>query len=335
MVSDTREALARLRARIESRAARIWLDDARIEHTSDGRTVLHVAGPFQKRWFDDRCHDALVDVLGRAVEVACPEPKTARRTSRPRAVEPPKLDGPAGMFALSAVRGFLDGKFPQASLMVVHGPKHSGKTALLDWAARLGGSRVFRLDLERLRRGASRGLVPRKAVVITDGVEQLGGRPGAQRTLCTILDAVQTQGHRTLLAIEEHPSNRDDLDPALANRLLGGILVCLRPGDVEATEEPAGPLPYDALKEASARLYGVDRALLDTGGKKRMVVAARRTAMVAAFRAGAPEHEIAAAFRLKSTRAVREACKWAEREAHRDETYPGVLADVARVLARP
>ena len=334
MVSDSSEALARLRARLESRAARIWLDDARLERTADGRTVLHVAGPFQKRWFDHRCHDALVDVFGPAVEVDCPEPKAPRSASRRRAVEAPRLDGPAGAFALRAVQGFLDGKFPHAHLMVVHGPSGCGKTALFEWAGRLGGSRVFRLDLERLRRGASRGLVPRKPIVIADGVEQLGGRGGAQRTLCTILDAVQTRAHHTLVTIEEHPAQRDDLVPALANRLLGGILVPLGPAAAPA-REPAGPLPYDALKEASARLYGVDRAALEDGSKKRMVVAARRTAMVAAFRAGAPEREIAAAFRLKSTRAVRDACRWAEREEHRDETYSGVLADVARVLASP
>ena len=49
MVSQAREALRRLKERIRSPAASLWLDDARLVRRG-GRTVLELAGEFQKSW---------------------------------------------------------------------------------------------------------------------------------------------------------------------------------------------------------------------------------------------------------------------------------------------
>jgi hypothetical protein len=133
------------------------------------------------------------------------------------------------------VRAFIEGGPAAVSLVLLHGPPHCGKSLLLDWAESLAPRQVFILDMERLGRGRSRGLVPRKPLVVGDGVERLAGRPGAQRTLCTMIDAVIDRGGRMLFALEGHPSRAGGLYDALRCRLNGGVLVPLeepRPSDV-------------------------------------------------------------------------------------------------------
>jgi chromosomal replication initiation ATPase DnaA len=88
------------------------------------------------------------------------------------------------------------------------------------------------------------------------------------------------------------------------------------------------------MKDEAARLFGVERVLLDSGTKRRSVVQARRTVMAAASRGGLPGKEIAAAFGLRSPRAVLEACRWVEREQARDRRYAAMFHEVARVLLK-
>jgi hypothetical protein len=242
------------------------------------------------------------------------------------------------------VRAFATGETALAPLVVLHGPLHSGKAILAEWACFLAGPRVFRLDLERLRRGRSRGLIPRKQLVVADGVEELAGRETAQRTLCTIIDNVRDRGGRLLLTVEGHPGERSDLRPALRSRLLGGVLVPVEAEDPArvrrrgrrgpAADVPPPPALLERMKDEAARLFGVERALMDGSTKRRSVVQARRTVMAAACRGGIPDREIAAAFGLRSTRPVLEACRWAEREQRRDRRYAAALHEVARILPK-
>jgi len=83
------------------------------------------------------------------------------------------------------------------------------------------------------------------------------------------------------------------------------------------------------LKGAAARLFGVERALLDAATKRRTIVTARRAVMAAACRGGLSERQVAAAFGMQP-RAVREACRWADREERRDVGFAGLLDGVAR-----
>lgn len=335
MVSDAREALRRLRERIRSPAAQVWLDEARVERVRGRPVVLRVSGPFPKHWLETRCAEALRDVFGGPVDVVADAPRGA--PERSRAV--PRLRGPAGEFALRMVRAFASEGPALASLVVLHGPARSGKALLAEWACFLGGARVFRLDLERLRKGRSRGLLPRKPLVVGDGVEQLAGRDAAQRTLCTIVDGVRDRGGRLLLTLEGHPARRPDLRPALRSRLLGGVLVPveaedparLRRGPAPRDEGRAAPPVLDRMKDVAARLFGIERTLLDGSTKRRSVVEARRTVMAAARQGGVDGREIAEAFGLRSTRAVHEACHWAEREQQRDRRYAALFHEVARI----
>jgi len=332
-VSDAQEALTRLKESLCSKAAAVWLDAARVEQVRGGY-VLRVTGPFQKRWFEERHGDAIQEAFGAPVRIVADGPARRKETRHRRAA--PRLNGPAGEFAVRMVRAFLEGD-GAASCVVLYGPPRAGKSVLLDWACSRAGAAIFRLDLERLRRGGSRGLVPRKPLVVADGLEQLSGRQQAQRTLCMILDAVQDRGHRFLGTVEGHPAQAGFL-PALGNRLMGGLLVPVE-AEIVVKGAPAAPQTDDALlaamKDVAARLFQVERELLDSATKRRAVVAARRTVIAAACRGGLDAKRVALACGIRSERSVREACRWADREAARDEAFAATMHQVAQVLASP
>jgi len=88
------------------------------------------------------------------------------------------------------------------------------------------------------------------------------------------------------------------------------------------------------MKDTAARLFGVQRDLLDLPVRRRYVVEARRAVMAAAVERGIPEIDVAASFGLKSGRTVREACRWAVREAAQDPRFAALLHEVGRVLPR-
>ena len=368
MVSQAHEALTRLKAELRSETAAEWLDDARVERGASGY-VLTVASAFRKHWFETRCAQRLQDLFGAPVEIRS-EPGAApiQRVSRVM----PRLSGSAGEYAIRMVRAFMEGGPASASLVVVHGPRHCGKSLLVDWAVGQSARRAFRIDLARVRAGRSRGLVPRKPLVVADGVERLAGRAAAQRTLCTILDVVRDRGDRALVTIEGHPSEVEGIFPALRNRLKGGVLVRLEQpttGDMrcqlrERSKRHGMRLPVDWEDELSklppaAALRALDMRMLpgaeehedalermkdvaaqllgvDVGlaGRRRIVVEARRAVMAAACGHGFDEMAIAESFGLKSVRTVREACRWAEREQRRDRRFAALLHEVARVLPR-
>jgi hypothetical protein len=323
LVPDAREALImRLRERIGSRAAALWLDGAAVVR-SQGRIELRVARPFAKQRLESRYLVEVREILGEEVEVvSTTSPEAPPKRHERRAM--PDLSGPRGEFAVRAVRAFARGESGGPTLLLVHGPARSGKSLLAEWALKLAGSRGFRLDLLRVRAGRSRGLVPRKPLTVGDGIEQLAGRDKAQRTLCTIIDAVQDRGDRLLFTLEGHPS-RDDLTPALRSRLVGGLLV-----GVEAAGPPRAA-GLDAMKDIAARLCGVERGLIDGTCRRRSVVEARRTVIAAAARAGIAPAAVARAFGLRTARPVAEACAWAARLEAKDRRFAAVLDEVARV----
>ncbi len=318
---DAREALTRLRERIGSRAAELWLDGARVVR-KDGAIELRVARPFAKQRLESRYAAELREVFGDVEVVSASAPEAP--TKKPERHAMPQITGPRAEFAVRAIKAFVTGERAGPSLLVLFGPPGSGKSLLAAWAVKLAGSRAFRLDLARVRAGKSRGLVPRKPLTVGDGVEALAGREKAQRTLCTIIDAVQDRGDRLIFTLEGHPS-RGDLLPALRSRLLGGLLV-----GVEAAGAPK-PGGRDAMKAVAARLCGVERSLLEGGCRRRSVVEARRTVLAAAARAGIAPLAIAGAFGLRSARPVADACEWAAREEARDRRFAAILDEVARV----
>lgn len=150
-------------------------------------------------------------------------PSGSERSGTPSAS--PQASGPQAEFARRVVRLFVDGGRGSAPLVVLSGPSQSGKSALIDWACRLGGTRVFRIEPSRLRGGS--GFVPRKPLVVLDGVDSLTRAAGAQRRLLCILDAVRDRGDRMLVAMQGLPGEATGLHEALRCRLNGGLLVAL------------------------------------------------------------------------------------------------------------
>jgi chromosomal replication initiation ATPase DnaA len=322
LVPEAREALQRLRERIGPRAAALWLEGARVVRSGD-RCELFVPRPFAKQRLLSRYLEDVRAELGEDVEIVGAPPGAPPRTDARRAI--PRLTGPRGEFAMRTVKSFAKGEPFAASVLVLHGPARSGKSLLAAWARKLAGTKAFRLDLARVRAGRSRGLVPRKPLTIGEGVEILAGREKAQRTLCTIIDAVRDRGDRLLFTLEGHPS-RSDLLPALRSRLQGGLVV-----RVEAVDAPAPARGLDAMKDAAARLCGVERSLLEGACRRRSVVEVRRAVIAAAARAGMAPLEIARAFGLRSARPVAEACAWAARQEARDRKFAAILDEVGRV----
>ncbi len=374
MAFESFEALRRLQELLPKDAAARWLRGARVRRRRGGIPVLHVQGPMEKRWFETLGATALRSALGEGALVEAAVGDAAPDRSP---VARPRLNGPAGEYALRLVRSFVEGGPAATPLLVLHGPPRCGSDTLVRWALGLGGRRIFRLDLERLRSGGSRELVPRKPLVVVEGLERIAGRPGAQRTLCTLLDGVWARGARVLATIEGHPGDREGLLPALRSRLQAGVPVPLpAPGPAEVRlelrdrarergrrlprgwEEELAALPVDAalraldlrfggahdagraevrgplerMKDIAARLFEVERETLDLPIKRRSVVEARRSVMAAGTRAGLPPEELARAFGIASTRVVREACRWAERQEKRSDRYSRMIHEVGKAL---
>jgi chromosomal replication initiation ATPase DnaA len=377
MNEESSEALARLKELIDSPSMGALLDDACAERTVDGRVVLTVRGDFPKRLLETRYASELerafqvpVDVI--AARREAPDEAGAARVR-------PQLHGRGGEYAVRVVKAFVEGGPLCNPLVVIHGPPRSGKSALVEWACMLARRRVFRLDLDRLRAGHSRGLVPRKPLVIADGVHTLACRSAGQRNLIRILDTLRDRGDRALLTIEGHPRSIEGLTEALVNRCEGGVLIGLEePGlaakrlqlrdharrkgrtlprawEEELIRMPAhdgiaaldarlrGEIPggggerdaIERMKDVASRLLEVDRSWLDSESRRRSAVEARRVVITAALRGGVDPVRIAAVFRLKSVRSVREARRRIEVEEQRDPRFARLVDEVRRVLPAP
>jgi hypothetical protein len=286
----------------------------------------------------------------------------------------PQLAGPSGVFARRVVRLFVDGGPGASPLVVLCGPPHSGKSALIEWAFRLGGRDVFRIDPLRLRGGS--GFVPRKPLVVADGIERIAKASGAQRRLACILDELRDRGDRVLLSMEGVPGSVEGFHEALRCRLLGGVIVNLPAPDratrrIQLREEArrlgrrlpssvedelvalpsregldllrhraaSGSLregelpvpPLERMKDSAARLFHVERALLDEPVKRRSIVEARRAIMAAAVGAGLPMDAIRQSFQLSAPRTVREACRWADKKSESDRHFAALVVELGRV----
>lgn len=331
---DYEEALRRFKNDLPPSPADVWLDRAYVEQDADGGPVLVVPGPFPKSHLEERYADALEDVFGEPVAVRAEREEATPRGRRGRRAAP-RLDTPGGRFAVRILENFVGEKSRLSRLLVIHGPRRSGKSVLIDWAEEKARGRAFRLDLARMRRRPLGDFHPRKPVILADGVEVLAGGEAGQRAFCGLLDRMERGTGRLVATLVGHPQRASGLSDTLRNRLLGGILVPVEPELVPGEDgegERAPETVLDAMKECAARLFSVDRRLLDGANRRRSVVEARRTVMAAAMRAGLDERDIARAFRIRSLRTVREATRWARRAETKDPSFSALLREVGRVL---
>ena len=320
MADDANEALERLRGKLGPKRAELWLKGATVR-IDGGHTVVVASNPFQKSGLETHCVELIDSLFGDAWSV-----ETVERPSVPARRQ--LRSGPGNNLALKLVRAFVEGGPRAPELLVLFGARGTGKSLLADWAAALGKREVFRLDLARLRRGASRRLTPRKKLVVADGVEALAGAEGSQRVLCRIMDEVRDRGGRFMLTLQGHPHGAEGLTSALRNRLLGGVAV-----ELDLPRPPArGQATLARLLDVAAGAFRVDRAQLASLSRRRGVVEARRTVMSVAVRGGFPRKSVASALGLKSERSVREGCRWVERQKERDPRFAALVHEVERVL---
>ncbi len=335
MAPDSNHTLQRLQALLEAEGAAHLLRGARLEQgTARDGLALRVSSAFARSRLEGRYAACVREALGPSARLVNDDPPPVRgKTDRIRL-------GKGNEFAVRMVRAAVDGSDPHAPLLLLYGPPASGKSILLHWAEKLAAGRAFRLDLATLLAGKSRHLMPRKKLVLIDGVEQLAGKPGAQRTLSLLLDGVADRGGRCIASLRGHPRECPGLGEALVCRLLGGVLVPVEavPARGSAPTPPPSLAPaalLDRLKDAAAGAFRVERALLDLSSKRRGIVEAKRAVIAEAARHGLARLEIAVSLGLKSPRTVQEACRWVAARSGRDGQFAALVRAVGRVLPKP
>ncbi|MFQ5844169.1 MAG: hypothetical protein ACE5JG_04195, partial [Planctomycetota bacterium] len=129
MGSDAQRALRRLRRALGPNAARRWLEGARVDLPRSGGYTLRVRGPFEKQWIENHFAGALQRAFGGPVSVEAEGERTPEPGSFAAA---PFLVDPANALAARLVRRFGEGGAAVSPLLVLHGPRGSGKSSLLE-----------------------------------------------------------------------------------------------------------------------------------------------------------------------------------------------------------
>lgn len=133
---------------------------------------------------------------------------------------------------------------------VFHGPARSGKTHLLrafshrcraDDAGRqvryltaAGFGRGYRASLHGGRLDGFRREIDTPELLLVDGLEAIGNEPGTQREFARALERRSRAGGATVVAARVLPTEVEGLNPALASRLMAGLVVKIGPVRTEA-----------------------------------------------------------------------------------------------------
>ena len=194
---------------------------------------------------------------------------------------------------------------PTYSPLVITGPAGSGKSQVLrEWFGRQatmpeGDRRTAllwdgRTLAQELVAALGSGSIDRlherfvnSRLVVIDGVEQLTAWD-TQRMLAHLLDSGSAAGTVFVVALQTHPIACRSLEPSLASRLSGGLVVSMpvagttRP---RSESRPTGPVPtIRRIRNAVARHCGMTVADLVGPSRRRHVVQARGLAMYLARR---------------------------------------------------
>lgn len=150
------------------------------------------------------------------------------------------------------------------------------------WDGRaLGREITAALAADTLPRLHSRFTAPRLAIL--DGIEQISAWD-AQRCLSLLIDAAVAAGTTVVATLRMHPSACPGLEPSLASRLSGGLIVTVPgPGQSAAVDRRGGEtLPPPSLRRimgVTARRHGIAVADLAGPSRRRTVALARAEAM--------------------------------------------------------
>jgi chromosomal replication initiation ATPase DnaA len=215
-------------------------------------------------------------------------------------------------------------------------PSGTAAAAML-WDGRtLGREIALALSHDTLHRLRERFAAPR--LVIIDAVEQITAWD-VQRALAQLIDMAVDRGTSFVVTMRAHPMACATLEPSLASRLAGGLVVPLPPAGT-----PRGPATADAapapsvrrIINATARLHGLAAADLTGPSRRRQMAWARGVAMyLARTLTGQSLQSIGRAFGDRDHTTVLHGIRVTEERRSRD---PAVAAEIERLvntLGRP
>lgn len=179
----------------------------------------------------------------------------------------------------------------------------------------------------------------RHRLVVIDQADDAGG-PERQRSIAGLLDALHAAGTATCVSLATHPAGDPSLEPHLASRLLGGLLVVLP----DAPPPRRTPHPGSTRRTASlGRILATvadhqDCSVDDLRGpsRSRAIAAARSLAMyVARVVTGKSFHAIGTACGGRDHTTVMHGVKVAARRMAHDAAFAGDVRRLVRTLAGP
>ena len=172
-------------------------------------------------------------------------------------------------------------------------------------------------------------------LIVIDSVEQITAWD-AQRTLAHLFDAAIAAGSVFIATLRVHPMACPGLDPALASRLSGGLVVAMPPiattryaGGGDCVQHRPGPTLRRVIG-AAARQHGLSPADLVGPSRCRQVSLARGMAMYLARRLTPKSLEsIGTAFGGRDHTTVLHGIRVTEARRARD---PGIAADIDELI---
>ena len=179
-----------------------------------------------------------------------------------------------------------------------------------------------------------------RRLILIDALDALS-RPIAQQTLAHLFDAAVASGTRFVVSVAMPPCSGNGLEPALASRLCGGLVIPLPalPARPSPAEEPAPPGGDGGRREAAAirrvisaaaRHYGLEEADLTGSSRRRAAATARSMAMyLSRHLTGQSLQRIGAAFGGRDHTTVMHSLRITEDRIRRD---PRVFHDAELLL---
>lgn len=178
-------------------------------------------------------------------------------------------------------------------------------------------------------------------LIIIDAVEQITAWD-AQRALAHLFDAATASGSLFLVTLRVHPIACTSLEPSLASRLAGGLVVSMPPSGTtryDLENGPSGERRGPSLRRvigATARRHGLTPADLTGPARCRQVSLARGMAMYIARRLTPDSlQSIGAAFGGRDHTTVLHGIRVTERRRSQDAGIAGEIDQLIHALIRP
>lgn len=199
------------------------------------------------------------------------------------------------------------------------------------WDGRtLGREIAAAVSHDTLHKLRERFAAPR--LVIIDGIEQVTAWD-VQRMLAHLLDLAVAGGTSFVVTMRAHPLASPAVEPSLASRLAGGLVVPMPPTGVRRGLDTVGTGQVPSLRRvigAAARLHGLTNADLIGPSRRRRVAHARGMAMYLARTLTAKSLQaIGRAFGGRDHTTVLHGIRVTEERRARD---PAVAAEIERLV---